>query len=66
MILTVNGEATEVPDGATAEDLVTLTGHRTDRVAVEIDGEICPRGNRPTTVLRPGQNVEIVGFVGGG
>ncbi len=66
MIVTVNGTETDVPEGATAEDLVTLLGHRTDRVALEIDGEICPRYRRASTVLRPGQRVELVSFVGGG
>ena len=66
MIVTVNGTDTDVPDGTTAEDLVAILGHRTDRVALEIDGEICPRDRRASTVLRPGQKVELVSFVGGG
>lgn len=66
MIVTVNGIETDVPDGATAEELVALLGHRTDRVALEIDGEICPRDRRTSTVLRPGQRIELVSFVGGG
>ncbi len=66
MILEVNGEATEVPEGTTAEDLVTLLGHRSDRVAIEIDGRVCPRHARPTTALMPGQHIELVSFVGGG
>lgn len=66
MIVTVNGIGTEVPEGTTAEGLLDLLGHRTDRVAMEIDGKICPRGERGTTVLAPGQRIEIVSFVGGG
>ena len=66
MIVTVNGRDVEVPQGTTAEGLVEIMGHRPDRVAVEIDGEICPRGLRGGTVLRDGQRVELVGFVGGG
>lgn len=66
MIVLVNGRETEVPEGTTAEGLVELMGHRSDRVAVEIDGAICPRAARGGTVLRDGQSVELVGFVGGG
>ena len=66
MIVEVNGKAMEIPEGTTVEDLVTLLGHRSDRVAIEIDGEICPRHARSMTVLMPGQHVELVSFVGGG
>lgn len=66
MIVSVNGKGTELPEGTTAEDLVRIMGLQSDRVAVEIDGEICPRQVRPVTVLRGGQVVELVGFVGGG
>lgn len=66
MILRINGEDADVPDGTTAEELVSLLGHRPERVALEIDGEICPRTSRPSTVLKEGQRVEVVSFVGGG
>lgn len=66
MIVTVNGIGTEVPEGTTAESLLDLLGHRTDWVAMEIDGTICPRGERGSIVLAPGQRIEIVSFVGGG
>lgn len=66
MMVTVNGRGTEVPDGTTAEALIGILGLQGDRVAVEIDGEICPRQLRPTTVLLEGQCIELVSFVGGG
>lgn len=66
MRVTVNGEGVEVPEGTTAEDLISILGHRSDRVAVEVDGEICPRDRRGNFVLTPGQRIELVSFVGGG
>lgn len=66
MRVTVNGEVMEVPEGTTAEDLVSMLGHRTDRVAVEVDGEICPHDRRGSFILTPGQRIELVSFVGGG
>lgn len=66
MIVTVNGEGMDVPDGTTVAGLVELLGHPRDRVAVEVDGEICPRANHADYVLREGQTVEVVSFVGGG
>lgn len=66
MMVRVNGEETEVPEESSVEDLVRILGHRSDRVAVEIDGEICPRADRSARRLAPGQRVEVVSFVGGG
>ncbi len=66
MIVRVNGRDMEVRDGATVGDLIDMLGHPRDRVAVEIDGEICPRSMHGRTFLRAGQTVEIVSFVGGG
>ncbi len=66
MRITVNGTETDVPEGITAEEIVSFMGMDPKRVAVEIDGEICPRGSRADTVLEEGQRLELVGFVGGG
>ncbi len=66
MILRINGADAEVPDGTDAESLISFLGYRPERVALEIDGRICPRASRPTTVLEEGQRIEIVSFVGGG
>lgn len=66
MRITVNGVCTDVPEGTTAEGLVEIVGMNPSRVAVEVDGDICPRARRGETVLKEGQTVEIVGFVGGG
>lgn len=66
MMVTVNGENVRIPEGTTAEGIVTLMGMDPLRVAVEIDGEICPRGSRASTILKEGQRLELVGFVGGG
>ena len=56
----------DVPEGTAVSDLVRILGHPSDRVAVEVDGVICPRANHADYVLREGQTVEVVSFVGGG
>lgn len=66
MMVAVNGRGTEVPEGTTAERIVEIMGLDPSRVAVEIDGEICPRTMRDQVVLLPGQSIELVSFVGGG
>ncbi len=66
MRVIINGKEIEIPEGTTAEDVISLMGMEPSRVAVEIDGEICPRASRNVTVLKEGQKLELVGFVGGG
>ena len=39
---------------------------RRGRVAVEINREIVPKANYDVTVVRAGDHVEIINFVGGG
>jgi sulfur carrier protein len=46
--------------------LIELLQFRPDRIAVEHNGEIIPRAGWDKAVLRPGDKVEVVQFVGGG
>jgi sulfur carrier protein len=39
---------------------------RKTRVAVEINREIVPKASYTETVIKPGDSVEIINFVGGG
>jgi sulfur carrier protein len=39
---------------------------RRGRVAVEINREIVPKANYEATIVRAGDHVEIINFVGGG
>jgi sulfur carrier protein len=66
--LTVNGEPRELPDGATVEAAVDVSGaHESHRgVAVAVDGEVVPRGSWSAVRLRDGQRVEVVQAVQGG
>jgi sulfur carrier protein len=66
MRLTVNGAAHEVPDGITIRDLVARLGLDGGPVAVEKNLEVVPRAEHAHAVLREGDVVEIVHFVGGG
>jgi len=63
--LTINGEAQETTAGTLA-DLVSSLGMKPDRVAVELNREIVPRGQWAETKLKDGDRLEIVHFVGGG
>jgi thiamine biosynthesis protein ThiS len=63
--LTINGEATD-SDAATLAALVESLGMKSDRVAIELNREIVPRGQWAETPLQDGDRLEIVHFVGGG
>ncbi len=66
LTVSVNGEERTFPEGTTALDVVEGLGFDPSRVAVEIDGAICPRARVPTTEVADGCRIEIVSFVGGG
>ena len=66
MTLTINGEPRDFPDGLTLAALIAQLGMKADRVAVELNLEIVPRGNWDSTRLKDGDRLEIVHFVGGG
>jgi sulfur carrier protein len=67
-LVLLNGERQELPDGATVEVAVIATGAPADGhgVAAALDGDIVPRGEWSTTLVRDGQQVEVVHAVQGG
>jgi thiamine biosynthesis protein ThiS len=66
MILQINGEQRDFPEGLTVAALVAQLGMKADRVAVELNLEIVPRTQWDTTRLKNGDRLEVVHFVGGG
>jgi thiamine biosynthesis protein ThiS len=66
MEIVVNGERRMAQEGQTILGLLRELGLEPARVAVECDRRIVKQGLWPETVLRPGAQVEIVQFVGGG
>ena len=66
MRILVNGESTDVPEGITVRALVDRLGLTQGPVAVEVNREVVPRAAHAEHVVRPGDEVEIVHFVGGG
>ena len=71
MKLQINGEerafaAPAPPISFTLTTLIEFLNMKSDRVAVEVNREIVPRNRWPQTVLREGDSLEIVQFVGGG
>jgi sulfur carrier protein len=66
--LQVNGEAVQVPAGATVADVVALvTGQQDPRgVAVAVDRCVVPRSEWATTRARADSLVEVVSAAAGG
>ncbi len=65
MVLVVNGERQEAPEGSTVVELLQALGVR-GRVAVERNGTVLRQAEHSETRLRDGDVLEVVSFVGGG
>lgn len=66
MKITLNGEPKEVQEGITLQGILDTQGIPPERVACEVNVRIVKRGHYSTTVLKEGDEVEIVQMVGGG
>jgi sulfur carrier protein len=66
--VTVNGEARELPAGATVASVVDLLDMTPGArgVAVALDGEVVTRSQWPQTQVREGALVEVVAAIQGG
>jgi sulfur carrier protein len=67
VIVVLNGERRELPEGATVLDATAVAGVEPGRgVAVAVDGEVIPMAEMGLTELRDGQRIEVVVAMGGG
>lgn len=64
-MITVNGQAVET-SASTLGEYLASNGYQTERIAVEYNKEIIARSDYSSTVLKNGDVIEIVCFVGGG
>ncbi|HZF37934.1 MAG TPA: sulfur carrier protein ThiS, partial [Blastocatellia bacterium] len=62
----VNGEASQMSQGARITDLVKQLELAPERLAIELNLSILPRAKWVETELRSGDRLEVVHFVGGG
>ena len=65
MRIEVNGQPRELPEGSTIHALLEASKLTPDKVAVESNRRLV-RSEKYDTVLKGGDEVEIVTFVGGG
>ena len=61
----INGQPAEAA-GKTVAQIVEEQGLNVQRVAVELNGDIVKRSDFDKVVVKEGDSMEIVNFVGGG
>lgn len=67
MFITVAGEKKEYKEGLTLPELIELENVETpEYVTVSINDEFVEGENKASTVLKDGDNVEFLYFMGGG
>ena len=64
--ITLNGDSYQIDGDTPLTELLERLKMRRGRVAVEINREIVPKANYDVTIVRAGDCVEIINFVGGG
>ena len=66
MQIRLNGEDLAIDTGSTIAALLTQQGLADRRVAVEVNGDIVPRGRHAEHAIHEGDRIEIVHALGGG
>ena len=61
----INGKELNIA-GKTVAEYLRATNYDPKRIAVERNGDIVPKAQYGETVLKDGDSVEVVSFVGGG
>ena len=64
--ITLNGDPYPLDADTALTTLLERLNMRRMRVAVELNREIVPRASYDETIVRAGDHVEIINFVGGG
>ncbi|MCL5257537.1 MAG: sulfur carrier protein ThiS [Chloroflexi bacterium] len=65
-LIRVNGKDRELREETNLADFLSAFQVDPRRVVVELNGDILPRDSYGTVLLKPGDVLEVVHFVGGG
>jgi thiamine biosynthesis protein ThiS len=65
-MFTVNGTKKELPGVFSVKEYLEQNGYVISQIAVELNEEILPKIEYVSTVLKDGDVMEIVSFMGGG
>ncbi len=62
----LNGEPCRIEGDSSLSALIARLNMKRGRIAVELNGEVVPKAEHDKVVLRDGDRLEIINFVGGG
>lgn len=65
-MIQMNGEKLDYCQQQSLVDFLTAEHFATSKIAVELNGQIIPKSQYETTMLKDGDVLEVVTFVGGG
>lgn len=65
-MITVNGKQIQLTSEMSVADYLKQNNYQINRIAVEMNEEILPKYNYSETMLKDGDRLEVVTFVGGG
>lgn len=65
-MVTINGKTVSGAAGKSVSSYLSDQGYGSSSVAVECDGEVIPKKDYASRIIRDGEIIEIVSFVGGG
>ena len=64
-MVTINGKSCQF-DGISVLSMLEKDGYTLARILTELNGQIVPKDSYAETILKDGDVVEVVSFVGGG
>ena len=65
-MITINGNQTTFSTDLTVAEYLEQNQYQVKRIAVELNGDILPKYSYSETMLKDGDRLEVVTFVGGG
>ena len=65
-MITVNGKQIQLTSAMSVADYLEQNNYQINRIAVEMNEEILPKYSYSETMLKDGDRLEVVTFVGGG
>ena len=66
VMITVNGKQIQLTSEMSVADYLEQNNYQINRIAVEMNEEILPKYSYSETMLKDGDRLEVVTFVGGG
>ena len=65
-MIIVNGKEINLTEDTTVAEYLEQNQYQVKRIAVELNGDILPKYSYSDTMLKDGDRLEVVAFVGGG